>query len=226
MKSNKEIARLAGMFYLALIVFGLFTQFFARSNFIVEGDPLATTRAISENMELFRFGLISDLISHSLYFLLALTLYKLLKPVNKTLSMLFLLMVSINVAILSINMFNHLAVMLIISDPSQLITFGSAQLSQAVMFLLKMHSYGYVIAQLYFAGWLIPLGYLLKKSGLFPKIWGWLIMLAGFFYGLDFFVTFLAPDLAIITETLTGVAFGLEFLFCIWLLLKGARNTH
>ncbi len=225
MKSNREVARLAGMFYLALIVFGLFTQFFARTNFIVEGDSLATTQAITENMELFRFGLISDLISHSLYFLLALTLYKLLKPVNKTLSMLFLLMVSINVAILNVNMFNHLAVVLILADPSALATFSSQQISEVVMFLLDMHKHGYVIAQLYFAGWLIPLGYLVKRSGLFPRIWGWLIMLAGFFYGLDFFVTFLAPSLASVTETLTGVAFGLEFLFCLWLLFRGAKNN-
>ena len=54
---------------------------------------------------------------------------------------------------------------------------------------------GYLIAQIFFGLWLVPLGYLAYKSGMFPKALGIVLIVAGVSYLVDMLVAFLVPDL-------------------------------
>lgn len=91
MNSNKKTARIAGVLYLMVIVFGAFAEVFVRSNLIVPGNAAATASNIMGSESLFRIGFMSDLIMMTCYLLLAFTLYVLLKPANNNLSLLFVL---------------------------------------------------------------------------------------------------------------------------------------
>ena len=57
-----------------------------------------------------------------------------------------------------------------------------------------MHHDGYLIAQIFFGLWLLPLGYLVLKSGWFPAWIGALLIAGCFGYLVDTFATFLAPS--------------------------------
>jgi hypothetical protein len=64
-----------------------------------------------------------------------------------------------------------------------------------VLLLLAIHHYGIFIAQIFFGLWLVPLGYLAYKSGMFPKALGVVLIVGGVSYLVDVLAAFLAPDL-------------------------------
>lgn len=222
MNSINKTARIAGMLYLLTIVFGVFAQY-VRSTFIVPGDAAATVGNIMASESLFRFGFMSDLIMTTCYLLLALVLYVLLKPVDKNLSLSFVLFTSLSVAIMCLNMLNQFAPLVLLSGESYLTVFNADQLNALALVFLNLQRYGYLIAQLFFGIWLLPLGYVVSKSRYFPRVLGVLLMIACFGHLTEFFQVFLFPNqAAITTPALIAATLG-EFSFCFWLLFKGAN---
>ena len=53
-------ARIAGLLYLIIIVFGIFSEVFIRSRLIEPGDATATVSNILASTSLFRFGFVAD----------------------------------------------------------------------------------------------------------------------------------------------------------------------
>jgi len=87
------------------------------------------------------------------------------------------------------------------------------------MQFLNLYDIGYLIAQIFFGLYFLPLGYLVYKSGYFPRVLGVLLMIGCFGFLIDFFIFFLLPSYEGIMRV-----FGLsEWLFCRWLLLKGVK---
>ena len=64
-----------------------------------------------------------------------------------------------------------------------------------VLLLLDMQHYGFLIAQIFFGLWLVPMGYLAYKSGMFPKALGVVLIVGGVCYLVDMLAAFLVPDL-------------------------------
>ena len=88
-----------------------------------------------------------------------------------------------------------------------------------------MQHNGYVIDDMFFGLWLLPLGYLVIKPGYFPKVLGVLLVIACFGYLADLFAIFLTPDLGdsvTLFVTVPAAAAG-ELTFMLWLLVKGVR---
>jgi hypothetical protein len=56
-----------------------------------------------------------------------------------------------------------------------------------------MHAAGYLIAQIFFGLWPLPLGYLVYRSGSFRKVLGVLLAIGCFGYLIDTFTNFLPP---------------------------------
>jgi len=92
MNTNKKAARIAGFLYLIYIVISIFADVLGRSKLIVLGEAAATAQNIMASAWQFRIGFVSDLLSAVLFLLTAWALYVLLKPVNKNLALLFLLL--------------------------------------------------------------------------------------------------------------------------------------
>lgn len=221
--SPRKYARIAGLLYLVVIVTGVFAQFFVRSPLIVPGDAAATANKIMASEWLYRAGFVSDLIAATCYFLLALTLYVLLKPLNKNLALLCVLLVSISTAIMCLNMLNQFAALLLLSGADYMTVFERDELQALVLFFLNMHSYGYTVAGIFFGGWLLPLGYLVFKSGYLPKALGVLLMIATFGFLIDIFIASLFPRYEAIAYPFLAVDAVAEVLFCLWLLFKGVN---
>ncbi len=74
-----------------------------------------------------------------------------------------------------------------------------------------------------FGPWLIPAGYLVYKSGYFPRILGILVILAGFGILIEGLQYYLLPGYEMISNAGSVIAAIGEFAFCGWLLLKGAK---
>ena len=158
----------------------------------------------------------------------AILLYVLLKPVNKTLSLMaasFRLLA--HPAIASINLLNHFAALLLLGGDGYLTVFEPYQLHALAMHFLNMHAYGYLIAGAFFGLHCLLLGILLYKSQYFPAILGVLLVIASFGYLSESFGNFLFPGNEQILAWIVAVPAVLgEISLCLWLLIKGVNIPH
>ena len=223
--TNTKTARLAGLFYLVIVVCGGFAELYVReSRIVVPGSAAETASNLLASEGLFRFAFVSDLVMMMSYLLLGLTLYALLKDTNKAVVRLMLAFNVIGVPIMCLNMLNHFASLFVLSGADYLSVFSPEQLSALALFFLELHNYGYIIAQVSTGTWLFPLGYLVYRSDYFPKILGILLIIASCGYLVDLGTQFLFPNYADTVEivALAPAAIG-ELGFLLWLLVKGVR---
>jgi len=220
--SQRKAARVAGFLYLCVWVFALIPGFI-RSSLVVPGDAATTANNIMASEMLFRIGFVIDLIHQACLLLLAWVLYVLFKPVNKNLALLFVLCISVSAAIQCINLLNYSAALHVLSVSDYMTVFETDQLHALAMFYLDLNMPGILIAQIFFGGWLLPLGYLVFKSGYLPRILGVLLMIGSCGYLIDVFISFLFPSYRAISIPGLAVATIAEFSLPMGLLLKGAK---
>ena len=228
MSSAKTTARIAGVFYLLVAICGGFAELYVRrSQIVVSGNAAETARNILASERLFRTAFIADLAMMMSYLLLGLTLYVLLGGVDKNAARFMVAFNLIGVPIMGLNMLNHFASLYVLSGADYLKVFSPEQLNALALFFLNLHSYGYIIAQVSTGTWLLPLGYLVYRSGFIPKILGVLLIVASLGYLVDLLAQFLLPNYANIIEVvaLTPASLG-ELLFLLWLLIKGTKTER
>jgi hypothetical protein len=127
------------------------------------------------------------------------------------------------VPIAMLNTLNRVAALLIVKGPDYLSTFEPAQLQSLMMFFLDLNAQGVFIASIFWGLWLFPLGYLIYKSGYFPRILGILVILGGIGYTVDSFIRLLLPSFeSIFLQALLILTVG-ELIFIGWILFKGAK---
>lgn len=226
MTSNPKLARIAGLLYLIVAITGGFAQFVSRQSLIVSGDATATAQNVLEHETLYRIGIVSDLIDITVFLVLPLVLYRLLAAVNKDHALLMVIFVMAAVPIMSINMLNQFAALFVLKEAPYLTVFTADQVDALGTLFLDLHKYGYLIAQIFFGLWLFPLGYLVYKSGLFPKLLGVLLMLGTVGYLIDLLIVFLVPRYEEIAYPGLAVAAIGEFGFCLWLLIRGVKQSY
>lgn len=71
---------------------------------------------------------------------------------------------------------NQIAAILLLDGKGYLSAFMPAQLKALAMFFLEMLRHGEMMAALFWARWLLPLGLLAVKSGFMPKVLGFLLL--------------------------------------------------
>src|SRR3977135_2805314 len=81
--SPKRLARIAGVLYLLVGIFGGFAEGFVEPKMYVAGDAAATAGNVVANTGLVRLGVVSDLLDQTFFVFLALTLYVLLTPLTQ-----------------------------------------------------------------------------------------------------------------------------------------------
>jgi len=223
MNTNKKTARMAGFLYFIYIVATMFADV-SRTKLVVFGDAITTANNILASGRLFRIGFISDVLAGVLFLLAAWALYVLLKPVNKNVALLFLLLNLGGVAVQCINMLNLFSAVLLLSGTDYLKVFQIDQLQALAMFFLYLYKNGFMIAQFFYAAWLFPLGYLVFKSGYLPKALGIIVMIECFGWLMRPVQFFLFPTCEVISYFSFAIGFIGEFGLTLWLLIMGAKD--
>ena len=218
MSKESKLARLAGLFYLIVALTGGFSELFVRESLIDAGDASTTAANIAASPTLYRAAFASDLVNITFFVFAALALYALLKGVNHHAAVAMVVFNAVAAAIMSANMINHFAALRVASGPA-----GSEEL---VQLFVDMHSNGYAIAQIFFGLWLLPLGYLVYRSGFFPRALGVLLMIGAASYLTELVAGFLFPetgeDFLLLIAIPAAIA---EVSFLLWLLIKGAEEV-
>ena len=83
MSSPKRLARIAGLLYLIVGIFGGFAIAYVTATVYVPGDAATTAGNIVANSGLVRIGVIADLLQATVFVFLAMVLYILLNHVHK-----------------------------------------------------------------------------------------------------------------------------------------------
>lgn len=195
MNSPKRLARIAGVLYLLVGIFGGFAEGFMEPRMYVAGDAATTAGNLLANSGLVRIGVVADLFQATVWVFLGLTLYLLLKHVNKSVARAMVVLVAIGASIVCLNTVFEFEGLRAATGAVNLAAFGTAGSHTLVLLLLDTQHYGILIAQIFFGLWLVPLGYLAYKSaGLFPKWLGVLLIVGGVCYLVDLLAAFLVPD--------------------------------
>jgi len=220
----KNTARIAGLFYLAH-----FVAFFLADNgvhYTAVGpiDAAATASNMMASGWQFQIGYVSFILAALFFLLAAWALYVLMKPINKDLALLFLLLNLAGVVIQCASLFFEFGAQLLLSDVVFSNVFPEDQLRALAMLFLMAYKNGFMIAQLFLALWVLPLGYLVIKSGYLPRILGIFLLIDCLVLLIWFFQFFLFyPGNEGISAVCLAISFIAEASLCLWLLIKGVN---
>jgi hypothetical protein len=194
MTSPKRLARIAGVLYLLVFISGVFAQGFVLPKIYAAGDAATTAGNVVANSGLARIGVVADLFQATVFVFLGMTLYILLKHVHQSAARAMVVIVAIGSAIICLNDVFTFESVRVATESSYVAALGTAGSSALVLLLLDIQHYGFYIAQIFFGLWLVPLGYLAYKSGMFPKALGVLLIVGGAGLLVEMLATFLVPD--------------------------------
>jgi hypothetical protein len=218
-----RVARVTGGFYLAFILASVLADMLGH---IGLGDAQQVYQSIVTDASSFRLGLVVALLSAFLFLMAAWGLYVLLRPVNESLALLFLVLNAVGVAIQCASMFPLVSAMLQGDEASHMQAYSAAQLEGLAYLSINVYKTGFVTAQLFFGTWLFPLGYLVYKSRSLPRFLGVLLVLDGFAVLIWFLQALLLPDYRAITYPGLVVSLLAEVGLALWLLAKGVKVDH
>lgn len=220
--SLRQIARIAGVLYIVIIVAGMFGGL-TRESLLVAGDPAATIENVTTSEGLFRTTILADLVMILADVAIGVAFFYLLKPVNQGLSLLAAAFRLAQASALGINL---LMLFIVLQFTGGDVTASSIE--NAYVFF-NAHGIGYNLALMFFAASLIIQGYLVFVSGYFPRWLGVLLIVAAGGYLIDNTASFILPNYADYADTfqmIVMVAFPVELIMALYLLVKGIRTEN
>jgi hypothetical protein len=216
----RTVARITGGVYLAYVAASVVANSLGH---IGLGTPEQVWGSIVTDPGSFRLGLVVALLTGLLFLLSAWGLYVLLRPINRDLALLFLLLNAVGVAIQGASMLSLLSALFLGGGIGGMQAFSAAQLQALALVSINVYKTGWVTAQLFFGTWLFPLGYLVYKSRMLPRFLGVLLMLDGVGVAIWFLQGLLWPALKAITYPGLAVSLVAEVGLALWLLVRGAK---
>ncbi|MGI4872697.1 MAG: DUF4386 domain-containing protein [Janthinobacterium lividum] len=221
--SPQLYARFGGALYLVIILFGAFSEGFVTSKLVVAGDVTATARHILAAPGLWQTSVAANVLVVLCAMPLLWIEYLLLRPVSPRLALLSLLLNLVSLAVEAVSKVFLLLVLPTLSNAAYRPDLGP----QLAHFALQAHDRAFNIALLFFGGTCLVNGYLLFKSGYFPKALGGLLQVAGGSYLVACWAALFAPTLAnrLLPGLLLPPLVG-ESALCLWLLVKGVNRAQ
>jgi hypothetical protein len=218
-------ARLAGCLYLLIILGGLFAPFAVAPSGMMLGDSaLPTAAKILAAKQLYIIGGIAQLLVYTCDIGVALIFYELLKPVHRKLALAAAFFRLVFVAIASANMMNHFAPLVLLDGGHYLSTFPPNQLQTLAQIFIRLRTYGFDIALLFFGFHWIFAGYLFFKSTFFPRLLGLALAIGGLGYIANIMVTAIPAATATHLFPYIMLPAGLaEILLTLWLIVVGVN---
>ena len=216
-------ARMAGACQLLEAITATFGQVIVLGRLVVAGNAAATAANILGHERLFWLGFASSLLGVAFHIAWALLIYVLLKPVNRSLSLLAAFFVLVACAMQALTSLLYLAPLLILQGASSLSAFTAEQLQALALMFVKLNAYVFDIYLVFFGIWCVLTGYLIFRSTFLPRILGVLLTISGLGW-----VTYLYPPLAtrlFFPFIAAASALG-EIPLELWLIVMGVNDQR
>ena len=223
MSSTKNPGRLSGLLYILMSIPGVFAMIYVPSKLIMHGNAAATANNIAASETLFRLGIAAQLISQAGFIFVALALYELLKGVNRRYASLMVILVVVQIPIAFLNELNSIAALALVRGADFLSMLETPQRDALAMLFLNLHFHGYVVNEIFWGLWLLPLALLVYRSRFLPRFLGVWLAIDGIAWVILSLTGILSPQYYDKVFTYSQpAAFG-EVAFMLLLLIKGAK---
>ena len=207
--------RLAGLFYLVIIVAGLGAELGLRGPLIDLADAEATATAILDAPGRFRLAIAADLVMALCDAGLAILLYLIFRSVAPVLALSAMVFRLIQTVLIAANLMAMQTAWLLISGGD-----GLADAEALALIFLDLHGHGYDLGLVFFGVNSLIMGMLIWRSGVFARAFGIGLGAAGLVYLTGSALRFFAPDLSAAFAPAYGVTILAETAFCLRLLLQ------
>jgi len=175
------------------------------------------------SQSLWRIGIAGDIMLHVFDIPVMLVLYMLLKSVCRNLALLGLLFNLTQTAVLVANKSSLVMPLLLLGNADYLQALEPGQLHALAYLFVRAHEYGFGIGLVFFGFTCLVQGYLLLRSGYFPRPLGVLMAIAGLSYLANSFSLILAPTYAERIAPVLVIALIGELSLSLWLIVKGVN---
>lgn len=225
MRSTQQQARIAGWWYLLVAVSAPIGLMYVPGKLIVSGNATATADNIRDSGWLLRIGIASELFHQVIAIFLVLALYRLFKSVNENHArQLVILGALVSVPIMFVNVLNEIAALILVSGADFLSVFEKPELDALAYLFVRLHGLGITVASIFWGLWLFPFGMLVIHSGFIPRVFGYLLMIAGTAYLASAFATLVLPQFAPLVSQIALPLEVAELPIVVWLLIWGAKQ--
>ena len=224
MSSTHNPGRVAGFWYLLLIVIGPLRLIYIPSKLFVDGNATATVNNIAAHEWLFRFGIVGDLVCGVILIFLVLAFYRLFKGVDQNLAVLVVIFGGVMPALI-----NFVGVVSDAGCPNGsarrrfLSAFDKPQRDALAMLFLNLRDHQNTAAEILWGVWLFPLALLVYRSRFLPRFLGVWLAIGGFAYVILSLTGELLPQYQEKVFTYSQPAFFGELAIMLWLVIKGAK---
>jgi len=226
MSTPSRLARIAGLFYLLLAVFTGLPWQYLNGVVIKDGDASTTADNVAAHISVLRLALVADLAGMACYVLTAMAMYALLNHVNRGIAAAMVVFAATGAAIMGASSLAQVGAMSVATDGASATAWGPHGADALVLMLLDLRVNGALIAGVFFGLWLLPMGYLVYRSGYFPRSLGVLLMIGCFSYLVDLLARFLFPGVGPALSPFVLIpAVVAEFWMVGYLLFKGVHSA-
>lgn len=223
MNHIKNQSRRAAILYFLNALPAPFALLYVPSVLVVRGDALATANNVRDSETLLRFGIAGELFCSTVVIFAVLAFYSLFKAVSAQHARAMLILMLISVPISYLNVLNDLAAIIFARGPEFLSSFAQPQRDALVLFFLRLHNQGFVLAQIFWGLWLFPFGILIWRSGFIPRVIGVFAIIACCGYVIASGASLLLPAYAGVIAQYAMILQAGELAF-IWMLIWGAKD--
>lgn len=218
--SPRYHARIAGFFYLFIILGGIFAEMFVRERVFVRGDAAATANNILAHETLYRVGFVADFLILMASLVVLYVLYHLLLRVNRELVLLMAFFNLAGIAIQGANLLDHMAALTILKSGATMSALDPGQWQSLAYLPLRFQSTGYDVALAVFGFFCLVAGYLIYQSRFLPRTLGVMMVIAGVCYHINSFIHFLAPQYSLFPFVVLPCLIA-ELSLTLWLIVRG-----
>jgi hypothetical protein len=218
-------AKVAGVLYLVQMAVAIFGESFVRGRLIVAGDATQTAQNIVAHERLFRLSIAGDLFVYISVIVLIWALYVVLRPVNRNLAVLAVILRLAENAVLCVGTVNAAVALRLLNRPDYLKTFEVGQLHSLARLALSTQGLTMNVGFILLGLGSTVFAYLFLKSGYIPRAlaaWG---IFASLILAILTWIIIVLPGL--------GTTLGLTYMvpmfiyevgLGLWLVAKGIRE--
>ena len=227
MTSLSKNARVAGILYILGSIIGVVRLIYIPTKLFVRGNAAATADNIVAHELLFRFGIVSSLLSSVLFIFVTLALYRLFKEVDQPLAVLVVILGSLMVVPLFFaNMVYDAGALMLARGGDFLSVFDKPQRDAFARLFLNLHHQLDLANAIFWGLWLLPFGLLVYRSRFLPRFLGVWLMLGCFGYLAFSFTGLLFPGHEDKVFTYSQPLLSGELATMFWLAIVGAKNRR
>jgi hypothetical protein len=224
MRATDNPGRVAGFWYLLLVLIGPLRLIYIPNKLFVTGNAGATVNNIAAHEMLFRLGIAADLVGAVVLVLLTLAFYRLFAGVNRNLAVQVVIFGGVMSALIYfVGVVDDFGVLMVVRNADFLSVFDKPQREALALLFLKLRDGQNTAAEMLWGVWLLPLALLVYRSRFLPRFLGVWLALCGFTYIALSLAGTLWPEYQDKVFAISQPAFFGEIALMLWLVIKGAK---